>query len=562
MYLRGIKLLKESSMTHLTITPVGGLGETGALNCMLYETETAAVVVDCGIGFVDDRFPGVQYRIPSFEMLKTKREKLKALILTHGHEDHLGAAPFFLKEFSIPVYATDFTRGILQHKISEFAVPNVEIHQMQAGDILEFDDLKIRPQAVDHSILDVVALCVEGGGKKALHITDFKIDQNPNFAATFSEDVFRDLGKEGIDLLMMDSTNCLHDGWTQSEATVRENLLSLFQGTKKRIIACLFASNMHRVQSLIDCARETGRKVAITGRSAKQYVALAASTDRLNLDGIEFHDVEEMNHFKDHEVLVLCTGSQAEPRSVLSRMSRDEFKPFRLREGDLVVMSSKMIPGNEGRIMEMMNAVAKLGAEIVSEEDDLLIHASGHALQGELKMIYDLIQPKYFMPIHGEYRYLQRHQRLACEWGMAKENSILVVDGESIRLHEDGIERIAFDVFPGVFISDNLKNSISKEAVKRRRKMAWNGLVVVSVLYNHASDEIMFPVLLETEGLFGGDTEEELRTELMEVLHKEIKSHSQLDFEIIQKFIKVEVRHFCKVRYQLKPEVVVLIHEI
>ncbi|HLD44748.1 MAG TPA: ribonuclease J, partial [bacterium] len=349
-------------MNKITITPLGGLGRTGALNCMLYETAKTAILVDCGAGFVDDGYPGVDILIPNFDLLETKRDKLKAVILTHGHEDHVGGLPYLLQEICVPVYATPFTRGVITSKISEFKIKGVQLHELQPSHKIQIGDFAIEPVFIHHSIMDVVAFYITVADQKIFHCTDFKLDDSAPAQKQMDLDRFAAIGKAGVDLALLDSTNVLAEGTSESEAVIKDNLYEIFSSVPGRLIACLFSSNTYRLQSLLQCARQAGRKVALTGRSTKEYFRIAASLDRLDLAGIDFHDVEDIGQFADQEVFVIVTGSQAEPRSVLSRMSRDMFRPFKIREGDTLLMSSRMIPGNEGRILHMLNNIAQLGA--------------------------------------------------------------------------------------------------------------------------------------------------------------------------------------------------------
>lgn len=538
------------------------MGETGALNCMLYETEKSAVLVDCGVSFANDRqYPGVDVIVPDFDFLNKIKHKLKAVVLTHAHEDHIGALPYFLQKFKLPVYGTEFTRGVVQSKLVEFNLADADIRELHFNKPLTLDDFEILPIFVNHSMMDVAALLISSHDRKLLHLTDFKIDSSSPDGRVIDLAHFKNIGKAGLDVLLMDSTNALSPGWTASESVIRTNLIELFTQINGRILTCLFSSNTYRMQSLIECARVTGRKIALTGRSTKEYTRVALELNRLNTKGVDFYDVEEIDQFPDSEVLVIVTGSQAEPRSVLSRMARGMFRPLTIREGDTLVMSSKMIPGNEGRIIEMLDLVALQGAHVIIENRDRPIHASGHAKEDELREIFRLTKPRYFIPIHGSYLHLKRHAEIAVEEGIARDNCEVILNGDTVALGKDSLQRVCNQIIGRVFISENTNYQITPEAIKRRKKLAWNGLVVLSVLYDH-QDGLLKDLNFFSEGIFGGDLETDIIEKLKKYMKPLIQDSMEMDREKIKKLLKVEIRHFFKDRYEIRPEVIVITHEV
>ncbi len=546
----------------LKLMPLGGVGETGALNCMLYETDTTAILVDCGVGFANDRFPGVDVMIPNFDVLERVRNKLQAVVLTHGHEDHVGALPYFLQRFPVPVYATEFTRGVVWNKLEEFKLTKIDVRELVYDQTVQIGDVTIEPVYVNHSIMDVAALHIHANGRTAFHCTDFKIDHTAPDSRVTDLERMKEMGKEGLDLLLLDSTSVLNSGWTISESKVQTHLLELFKGIKGRIIACLFSSNSYRMQSLIDCAQATGRKVALTGFSTKEYTRIATSIGRLDLCEAELYDAEDIKKFDDDEILVIVTGSQAEPRSVLSRLSTGSFGPFKIKEGDTVVMTSRMIPGNEGRILEMLNRIALLGAEVISEGDEPHIHASGHAREDELREIMKALKPKYFIPIHGEYRYLRRHAQIAVEEGVAADHSMVITNGQCAELTKDSLRVVDEFEVGVVFMSENSQYTITLDAVNRRKKLALNGLVVVSVLYDAKTHNVATPASLFSEGIFGGVLEADIAREFSKFLDNVLDGINPTPQGEVVNAIKAAARKFYKSRYEIKPEVIVMVHEV
>ena len=547
-------------MTHLTITALGGLGETGSLNCMLYETPTTAFIVDCGIGFPSGFQPGVNVMIPDFKVLEALRPKLKALIFTHGHEDHVGATVHFLRSFPLPIYATPFTQGIVRQKLKGAHLDMSKIHNLPLDRELTIGDVTIEPHFVNHSILDTVGLLISSGGQKIMHLTDFKIDERAPEGKITDLAKFAKIGEAGLDLLLMDSTNALSVGWTESELTVKENLLKKIESISSRILVCLFASNQIRLQSLFDCAKATGRKMSLTGRSSREYSAIAKDINKLNTDGVDILDVEEMHNFADSEVMVVVTGSQAEPRSVLQRISEDMFKPFRIRQGDTVLMSSKMIPGNEGDVLAMINRLTERGAKVVFDDVENPIHASGHAKQDELRTIFKTFKPKHFIPIHGEYLQLQRHIELAVECGVPLENTRLTLNGETIGITPEGLRRVGSLNTGRVCLTDDAL-VIEDEAIRLRRKMALNGLVVVSVLYSpYQVNKLRLE--LTSYGLIGLEREQQACYDLKEKLIADLSQNWESDPAEIQKRVRVEARKYIRDLFHMRPEVIILMHEV
>jgi ribonuclease J len=548
-------------MTTLKMTPLGGLGETGALNCMLYENDDTAFVVDCGVAFPDESLPGVGLVIPDFSVLDRLGSKLKALVLTHGHEDHIGAIPYFLKRFDVPLYGLPFTLGVIRNKLPEVLESGAIMRPITYGKSFTIGDVSIEAVFVNHSIPDASGLFIRSGSQKIMHLTDYKIDHAASNGRVTDLARFQEIGREGLDLLLLDSTNAFTPGWTHSESLATANLVKTMTKIRGRVVACLFASNVHRVQSLIECARITGRKIAFTGRSAKAYTRVASALDLLQYKDVDVYDVEEMDQFADHEVLVLVTGSQAEPRSVLGRMARGMFKPFKLRVGDTVLMSSRVIPGNEGKVFHMLDDLAMQGANVIVDTWKDPIHASGHAYQDELRETIRLLKPRKFVPIHGGYRHLMKMKELAQAEGMAEVAIKIILNGQTLALSSTDWEIKSSGAAGRRYIAENTDREITPEAISRRKKMSFNGLIAVSVIFDVKKNRLIPKLMLKSEGVFGGIDEGAALKHLEPILAQILADSHETAFDQIEKMLKVEIRNYYRHAFQIRPEVLVMIHQ-
>lgn len=540
----------------IKIMPLGGVGETGSLNCMLYETENDAVLVDCGVMFPNDFYPGVGIITPDFSILEDVRHKLRALVLTHGHEDHIGATPYFLKRFHLPVYATPFTLGILRQKLAEHHIGEDVLNRINHSESFSIGDFHISTVFANHSIPDTVGLVIQAAGQRVVHLTDFKIDPHSLNGVTDLKRL-KDFGDQGVDLLLMDSTNVFASGWTSSETHVGQNLIGKFGQIRGRIVVCLFASNTFRLQSLIHAARATGRKVAITGRSTKEYIAVARSLEILDTEGVEIFDVEEIHQFADSEVMVVVTGSQAEGRSVLNRMSHEMFRPFRLRQGDTLIMSSKMIPGHEGKILSMLNRISLLGVEIIADRQEPPLHASGHACEDELREIFKTVRPKHFIPIHGEHRMFKRHIELAVTEGVAENNTLLLLDGQVAAISSSGLKLVDQKDVQRAYWTESFQK-MEYDAIQSRRYLAQNGVVAVAVKYDLDKWKLFPGASVRSEGLVGEELEKVVSIEVAQRLDELIERSPQKNPEDVEQFVRSVVRQFYSERFGLKPEVLVV----
>lgn len=419
----------------LRIIPLGGLGEIGK-NITVFEYGEDIIVVDCGIAFPEDDMLGIDLVIPDVTYLNKNKEKIKGIILTHGHEDHIGALPYVLKDINVPVYGTKLTLGLLEQKLEEHELLGiVKLKTVKQSDVIQLGCFKVEFIRSSHSIADSVALAIFTPAGIIVHTGDFKVDYTPIEGEPIDLARLAELGKKGVLLLMADSTNVEREGYTMSERTVGQTLDEIFMDSKSRILVATFASNVHRVQQVINAAVKFKRKVAICGRSMVNVVNVAMELGYMNVPEGVIIDIDNINKYPPEKLVIITTGSQGEPMSALSRMASGEHRKVEIVAGDQVIISATPIPGNEKFVSRVVNDLFKKGAKVIYEAlAD--IHVSGHACQEELKLIHSLIKPKYFVPVHGEYRHLKQHGNLAHELGMPKENIFIMDIGNVLEIQK------------------------------------------------------------------------------------------------------------------------------
>ncbi len=475
----------------LKVIPLGGLGEIG-LNMMLIEYGPYALVIDAGLMFPEDYMPGINLVIPDFQYLRECENKVKAVILTHGHEDHIGAMPFFLKEFSVPVYGTGFTLELLNEKLKEHQLSEqADLRRTAAGETVQLGPFEVEFISVNHSIVDGVGLAIHTPEGIIIHSGDFRIDHTPVDTQYTDLIRFAHYGEKGVLALFSDSTNAEKEGFTLSENSVKKTLEELFQSCRGRIIVASFASNITRIQQVIDLAVKFNRKVVFNGKSMVTNVEIARQEGFIVIpDDVEIKE-RQINQFSDEAVAVITTGSQGEPMSALARMARGQHKSIKIKSGDRIILSSRFIPGNEKTITSIINSLYRMGAEVVYEKVSD-IHTSGHAKREELKLMLRLVKPRYFFPVHGEYRHLVKHAQLAMSMGMPKENVMVVEDGDVISF-EDHKVRLLPSVVTGRTIVDGKGIGDAGDIVLRdRRKLSAHGMVIVLIAVNEQTGDMIY----------------------------------------------------------------------
>lgn len=478
--------LKSSS--GLKVIPLGGLEQIG-MNITAYEYEDSIVVVDCGLSFPEDDMLGIDLVIPDVTYLKNNIDKVKGFVITHGHEDHIGALPYVLREINIPIYATKLTMGIIENKLKEHNLTNnTKRKVVKFGQSINLGQFRIEFIKTNHSIVDAAALAIYSPAGIIVHTGDFKVDYTPVFGDAIDLQRFAEIGKKGVLALMCDSTNAERPGFTASERTVGRTFDILFQEHKDtRIIIATFASNVDRVQQIINTAYKFGRKVVVEGRSMVSIIETATNLGYLSIPENTLIDIEQLKNYPDEKTVIITTGSQGESMAALSRMAGNNHKKISIGPTDTVIFSSHPIPGNEKAVTNVINELLLKGADVIFQD----VHVSGHACQEEIKLIYTLVRPKYAIPVHGEYKHLKAQAKIAQELGISKENIFILHSGDVLELSEDQAQIIG-KVPVGDILVDGLGvGDVGNIVLRDRQHLAEDGILIVVLGLDRASDELV-----------------------------------------------------------------------
>ena len=478
--------LKSSS--GLKVIPLGGLEQIG-MNITAFEYEDSIVVVDCGLSFPEDDMLGIDLVIPDVTYLKNNIDKVKGFVITHGHEDHIGALPYVLREINIPIYATKLTMGIIENKLKEHNLTNnTKRKVVKFGQSINLGQFRIEFIKTNHSIVDAAALAIYSPAGIIVHTGDFKVDYTPVFGDAIDLQRFAEIGKKGVLSLMCDSTNAERPGFTASERTVGRTFDILFQEHKNtRIIIATFASNVDRVQQIINTAYKFGRKVVVEGRSMVSIIETATNLGYLSIPENTLIDIEQLKNYPDEKTVIITTGSQGESMAALSRMAGNNHKKISIGPTDTVIFSSHPIPGNEKAVTNVINELLLKGADVIFQD----VHVSGHACQEEIKLIYTLVRPKYAIPVHGEYKHLKAQAKIAQELGISKENIFILHSGDVLELSEDQAQIIG-KVPVGDILVDGLGvGDVGNIVLRDRQHLAEDGILIVVLGLDRASDELV-----------------------------------------------------------------------
>ena len=473
----------------LQVIPLGGLGEIGK-NMTVIRVDDEILVIDSGLMFPEEDMLGVDLVIPDISYLLENRDKIKAIVLTHGHEDHIGALPYVLKQISVPVYGTRLTLGILEGRLKENGVDSSNLHSVMQGDIINVGCFSVGFIRVNHSIPDAVGLSIKTPVGMIVHTGDFKLDYTPIDGKMTDFRRFSDLGNKGVLLMLADSTNAERPGHTPSERTVGASFDKAFHNARSRIIVATFSSNVHRIQQVIDTAVRYKRRVAVLGRSMVNVVGISLELGYITAPEGTIIDIDEIGNFRGDQLVIVTTGSQGEPMSALTRMAMSDHRKVTIVPDDTVIISATPIPGNEKLVSKTIDNLMRLGANVVYGRDKG-VHVSGHASQEELKLMHNLVRPKFFMPVHGEYHHLVQHAKLAQELGMPKENIFLSENGQILEFTRDK-GMVAGKVTAGMVMVDGLGvGDVGNIVLRDRRQLSQDGILIVVVTMDKASNRVV-----------------------------------------------------------------------
>ena len=478
-------------MSMLKIIPLGGLGEIG-LNMMVFEYGNTMFVVDSGLMFPEDYMLGVDFVIPNMEYLRQNQTKLAAVVLTHGHEDHIGALPYLIRDIHVPIFGTPFTLGLVRHKLEGLElISSSDLHEISLDENLRLGPFEIEFVRVGHSVVDGVGMIIHTPCGTLVHTGDYKIGYGAVGGMTTDLNKFARCGEKGVLALLSDSTNVEKEGYTISDKEIGETLDKIIADSRGRVIVALFASNVARIQLIVDIARARGKKIVISGRSIEVSANIAKSLGHLTIPENMEIDIEQLTDYADDDVILITTGSQGEPMSALARMASGIHKLIKIKARDTVILSSKFIPGNERAIGKIINNLYRKGANVIYEKISA-IHVSGHAFREELKLMINLTKPEYFIPIHGEYRHLILHSRLAKEVGVAENKILLAENGQIIEFDETG-GRLNGTVTTGrVLIDGKGIGDVGRSVLKERRTLSEEGMVAVTMAFDEETGIIMY----------------------------------------------------------------------
>ena len=547
----------------LSLIPLGGLEEVGGLNMMVLQYDDSIIVIDAGLMFPEEYMLGVDFVIPDFSYLVENRQNVKAIIITHGHEDHTGALPFLLRSVQAPIYGTPLTLGLIKDKLKEYQI-EAEMHPVRPRETVSLGPFEVEFVRVTHSIVDGVALGINTPLGRVVHTVDFKVDPTPVDGELLDFRKFAEYGEKKALLLMSDSTNAEKGGFTFSEKEVRRAFEDIFATAKGRIIISTFASNIHRIQQAIDVAVMFGRKVILAGRSIVSNAQIALDLGYLRIPRETWLRLEDLKDLEDSKAVIITTGSQGEPMSVLSRIATGEHKQIKIKEGDTVVLSAKMIPGNERSIGRIVNHLFRRGAKVIYEKVSE-IHVSGHASKEELKLMLNLVRPRYFVPVHGEYRHLSIHASLALKQGIPKENIFILDNGEVLEFHEDEVHRAGKVDSGRVFIDGKAAGGVEEMVLRDRMRLAHDGVVIVLLGVEKLTGNLVSGPDVISRGFIFEDASPELIADVKEFLNKTVAALDKeviTDSSLLQAKIRSSLKKYLRNVLDRRPLIMPIIMEV
>ena len=549
----------------IKISFLGGLNEVGK-NMTLFEYGEDMFLVDCGLAFPDQDMLGVDLVLPDFTYVERNADRIRGIVITHGHEDHIGGLPYLLKVLNVPVYGTNLTIGLIQGKLREHGLLNsATLNVIKPGDVITLGGFTVEAIHVNHSIPDALGLAIRCEGGTVVHTGDFKIDTTPIDGGMMDLGRLAEIGQEGVLCLMSDSTNAERPGFTESERKVGESFETLFRKAgNNRIIVATFSSNIHRVQQIMNVAESLGRKVALVGRSLENVVNISAELGYLNIpEGIVI-DINMINRYPADKLVIITTGSQGEPMSALTRMAFSDHRKVEIHPNDYVIISATPIPGNEKTVSRVVNELMKLGADVVYERM-YDVHVSGHACQEELKMIMGIVKPKYFIPVHGELKHLRKHAGLALNVGIPKENILIADNGRVAEISKKALKCTSTVPAGRVFVDGYGVGDVGSVVLRDRKHLAQDGLVIVAVCIDRENGEIVSGPDVVTRGFVYVKESEELINAAREVAVRAIEAQTDggyFDWNSIKASLRDEISHLMYERTKRSPMILPVIMEV
>lgn len=541
---------KKAPAVPVKVSFLGGLNEIGK-NLTVYETENDIIVVDCGLAFPEQDMLGIDLVIPDFSYLRDNYSKIRGVFITHGHEDHIGAIPYLLRAVNVPVYGTRLTIGLIEGKLAEHnLLSSAVLNVIKPGDTIKTGDFTVEAIHVNHSIPDSLGFAITCKAGTIIQTGDFKIDSTPIDGEMIDINRFGELGNKGVLCMLSDSTNAERPGYTESERKVGESLETLFnKAGRRRIIIATFASNVHRVQQIINVAKKLGRKVALSGRSLENVISIGKEMGYLDVDDGQLVSIDMINQYPEEKMVIVTTGSQGEPMSALSRMAFSDHRKVNVGPNDYVIISATPIPGNEKTVSNVINELMKLGAEVIYEKTDG-IHVSGHACQEELKLMMGVVKPKFFIPVHGEQKHLRKHAMLAESMGIAPENIYVADNGIQIEISEDGIKEIGKLEMEQIFVDGSGVGDVGNVVINDRKRLSENGLVVVVVSVDSVYGEVIAGPEIISRGF--------IYVRENEVLIDEARETARY---IVEDYMKRGVRDWSTIKNKVRDSVSKLMYE-
>ena len=546
----------------LKIIPLGGLEQIG-MNITAFEYEDSIIVVDCGLSFPGDDMLGIDLVIPDVSYLKQNIDRVKGFVITHGHEDHIGALPYVLKEINVPVYATKLTMGLIENKLKEHVMPKpVKRKVVKYGQSINLGCFRVEFIRTNHSISDAAALAIFSPVGTVVHTGDFKVDFTPVSGETIDLERFGELGKKGVLALMADSTNVQKPGYTMSEQTVGKVFDTIFaENEKSRIIVATFASNVDRVQQIINSAEKYGRKVVVEGRSMVNVISTATELGYLNVPNNIMIEMEQMQNYPPEKLVLITTGSQGEAMAALSRMAANIHRKVSIMPGDTVIFSSRPIPGNEKSVSKVINELAEKGAKVIVQDT----HVSGHASQEEIKLIYSLVKPQYAIPVHGEYQHLKAHAELAQQMGIPKENTIILSSGDVLDLCEDHAVLIGKVQAQGIMVDGLGVGDVGNSVLRDRQYLSENGLIIIVLTLEKYTNQLLAGPDIVSRGFVYVRESEYLMDEAREVVYSALErclDNHVTDWTKIKTEIKDSLSDYLWKKMKRNPMILPIIMEV